>query len=118
MQTLEAMLDGMGLDPGASSHSCGQKLQHCNVSGSSREQDGCRLTADRQRAWLPLIASYRKHFMRSLLPQLLVLALSLARADLSSEDPSWDLPKAVWEIEGLTLQRPDSCWFKRQSTTC
>lgn len=42
--------------------------------------------------------------MRSFLPQLLVLALSLARADLSSDDPSCDFPKAVWERESLALQ--------------
>lgn len=85
------------------------------LEGTRWLQNNSRQT---ERAWLPLIARYRKRFVRSLLPQLLVLALSLARADLSSDDPSRDLPKAVWEIEGLTLQRPDSCGFKRWSTTC
>lgn len=42
--------------------------------------------------------------MRSLLPQLIVLALSFARAVLSSDDPCCDFPKAVWEREGLKQQ--------------
>lgn len=71
-----------------------------------------------ERARLPLIARHMKHFMRSLLPQLLALALSLARADVSSDDPSCDLPKAVREREGLTGQRPDISRNKRWSTTC
>lgn len=48
-----------------------------------------------ERARLPLIARHRERLMRSSLPHLLELALSLARADLSSDDPSCDLPKAV-----------------------
>lgn len=47
--------------------------------------------------------------MRSLLPQLIVLALSFARAILSRDDPSCDLPKAVWEREGLKQQIPYIC---------
>ena len=43
--------------------------------------------------------------MRSLLPQLLVLALSLVRAVLSSDDPSCDWLKAAREKEGLTGRR-------------
>lgn len=67
-------------------------------SGSLWEQGGCRLTAKKKRNGEKKphkTARHRKRSMRSPLPQWRVLALSLARVDLSSDESSCDLAKAV-----------------------
>lgn len=79
-----------------SSQTCGQK----RFSGSCLEA-GQKEQTNREQG------RQRKQLVRSLLPQVLVLALSLANADLSSDEPSCVLTTAVWEREGWARQKPD-----------